>query len=403
MKKNIILAAGILLGLTVLTLYRLASRAGSDFYGNFGADTSQAEPGQRLTYTLTVRNDTAAAVNNVEVGTIIDPQVEYVLGSGLFYIENASAPIPDEWVTNRLNMGVMNPGQTNKIVYQADIPANIAVGTMVQTSGFLTPEGYQTQSYSSATEIVAGGNTIFMTGDVVTGVNNTAGTQGGWTDPVSGQTGEIIEFRLFILNQGELPARNTVIRAQLPTAETAAVLNVPVTAAADNAAEISDTLTINVDKPAYMNLYAGHATIFGNTDLYPNCYSGCPMSEWFVRGPLGIGRVDVGETNSVQITFKATLMTAAEPTPTPTPTPTVTPTPTPTSTPTPTPTPTPTSTPTPGPSATPTPTGTPAPTPTPAGVTPAPVPPAQPAAGFAAVWFGVVAVLGIAIRLLLKL
>lgn len=419
---KIFVSLAIIGGALALILSRLYGFASGELQVNFSQDPYLVLAGNNITYSLGATNIIDDPVNNVVTRASLSQYGEYAAGSSVFTKGGISFPIPDEWIQNGFNMGTLNPDESYAITFLFRVDEAAPTGTIIHTTGQVEAEGVPAQAIGlEATVIGTTAATSFEQGNVFLGVNNTEG-ETNWHDSVAAEMGNIIEYKLAIVNNGQYDATNIKVKAQLPwdPQQPDDQLVTAATVAADNvSADLVDTMTVNLTDGtvSYMWPYDGHYNLAGITtgpDGY-NCPSGCPIPNQFLWQPMKIGNLQPGAL--VEILFKASVFNIVQPTPTlmPTPTPTETPPPTPTPTSTVTPAPTFTPTPTPGPSATPTPTGTPGltSTPTPAptsGSTPtqaqvlaAAIPPVQPAAGFAAVWFGAIAVLGIAIRLLLKL
>lgn len=277
--------------------------------------------------------------------------VELVAGSGKKYGPDclSGCAIADSITGSGVDLGTVKPGDANS--YQISIE--------VKVTG--QPGGEKRAAFKSG-NIMDGGNRTVRKVD--------------WEDPIAADPGQIIEFRVRVVNTGEVTANNVVVKAQLQSSDAKAMTAKAVVSAA-NADSVSDTATVNVsgNRGQQLVYLPGHALKWG-----PGCTNGCPLPDNIAIEGVNVGNVELGESNSLQVTFKATVSNQVQPTVTPkppTPTPTKKPTPTvtpkPTATPTPGPSSTPTPTPTPGPSSTPTPTPTPGPTSTP-GPTPTPGP-----------------------------
>ncbi len=195
----------------------------------------------------------------------------------------------------------------------------------------------------------AAGTPTFRTGDILTGGDRSF-PNCDWCDPVNAGAGHAIEFRMVAQNMtSDSVTTNVTVKASLPTTPTNSPLTGSATVSADNAASVSDTLTVNFGDGQQAFAYIpGHARIFSNA-----CPSGCSAPDTVTTSGINVGSLAFGE--SAQVLWKAYVTNFIQPTPTPTPTPMVTPSPTPVVTPTPTPTPTPAATPTPTPVVTPTP------------------------------------------------
>ncbi len=202
--------------------------------------------------------------------------------------------------------------------------------------------------------------------DIFNGTNFGAGS--GWVDPVSANINEGIQGKITAWNTEEgTNAVYTKVRIEIPVS-VGTSHQIIAHLWADNAAEVTDTLTINTTVPTRIVYQPGHAVVYS-----PACPNSCPITDNALIGSgVTIGNILSGGTESAQVHFKVTIL-EPEPTPTPTATPTATPTSTPTATPTSTPTSTPTATPTMTPTSTPT--ATPTLTPT---ITPTATPTATP-------------------------
>lgn len=207
--------------------------------------------------------------------------------------------------------------------------------------------------------VLADGSAIFRTGDMLAGTNNTSGN-GTWSDPVSGDPGDAIEFNMIIQNIGpNSTATNVKAVAVLPSGlSSSPVMTMQVTA--DNAPTLSDTTTVNVNGGSSQGLtfIPGHTRV-----LSRSCPSYCTIADDspLLSGGLPLDDLAFGESEQVFFKVNITNVISATPTPTPTGVPTVTPTPTEAPTPTPTEAPTVTPTPTEAPVVTVTPTLTPPP------------------------------------------
>jgi hypothetical protein len=174
---------------------------------------------------------------------------------------------------------------------------------------------------------------LFETGNIVTAVNNTQRNT-SWTDPVSANPGEIIEFRMLVWNtSSDQIAHDVLIHPEYQFSPTNSPQMRMVASA--NGQSISDTATVNVNgTQGYLLVYVeGHSRVFS-----PGCPDGCNADDTFHnQGDINVG--DLGPGESAQILFKAGVTNpspSSTPSPTPTASPTHTPTPTPSVTPSPT-------------------------------------------------------------------
>lgn len=191
----------------------------------------------------------------------------------------------------------------------------------------------------SAWAITAHASALLAGGDFMQAFNNTT-QQGTWTDTVSANPGEIIEYRITARNIGDQPADHVQvwgsITGQVPQGpDTQLVITGKIATASNGGNEVTDTATVNVlgSAPQGLRYTIGHARLNG-----ASCPNTCDIGD-NVLGGIDVGTIQPGDF--VEVTFKAGLtnnVPSPTPTATPTPTPTATPTPTPTSNPTPTPT-----------------------------------------------------------------
>jgi hypothetical protein len=192
---------------------------------------------------------------------------------------------------------------------------------------------------SFAPRALAEDTPAFDSGNIATGSNFTRG-QVDWADPITAKSGEVVEFRVVAQNiVAGTTAHNVKVFGDLSSPRsTTLVMRGYVSA--DNAATVSDTVTVNLDDGMVQHFayLPGHVRIFSKS-----CPTGCAGPD--TPHTTGVDVGDLAFNESAQVMFKAYVSNeVASPTPTPTPTanPSVTPTPTPTPTVAPTVTPSPT-------------------------------------------------------------
>lgn len=182
-------------------------------------------------------------------------------------------------------------------------------------------------------QVLAQSANSFLTGDIMTDTNNTTGN-GAWSDPVNGNPGEIIEFRIVAQNQtAGVTASNVIVTASLP-GNPSTTLSASGNVSAAGFTTTSDTATVNVLGGSQQSLVyvPGHARVFS-----PSCPSGCAAGDSVTSSGINVG--DLGPGESAQILFKAgiTNVVVASPSPSPSPSPTPSPSPSPSPSPTPSP------------------------------------------------------------------
>lgn len=176
---------------------------------------------------------------------------------------------------------------------------------------------FATLALSTASTVLAGPS--LFRGDFLS-VHNTIAGGSDWTDSVSANPGDIVEFRVIVRNEGDM----TVDHAQvIGLINEGTGIQIPFTATIKapygGGTQISDNATVNItgSTPQSFRYEPGHARIFGVTNLF-NCPSGCDISDAVVAGGgMEVGDIPAGE--SVQVLYKARLSNLVSPTPTPVP------------------------------------------------------------------------------------
>lgn len=160
----------------------------------------------------------------------------------------------------------------------------------------------------------------FLGGNIMTATNNSSGS-GAWSDPVSGNPGEVVEFR--VVAQNQVPgttANNVKVTASLPSAR-ANPITASATVSADNASSMTDTATVNVNGGSQQGFayIPGHVRVFSGS-----CPSGCAGPDSVTSSGVPVGNLGPGE--SAQVLFKAyiTNIVPASPSPSPSPSPAAT-------------------------------------------------------------------------------
>ncbi len=379
--KKILLSIFIAFVLIILSVSKLTTAADFELFSSLGGDKTQVTPGENLQYVVTVKNTGGQNLDNVRVNQNFIPQITYVNGSTTAEKSGNTINVPDNWTADGgFNFGTLTPNQTAYLKFSGTVSASATIGSTLTNAVAIRSDQIDWIGQGHTITVVSPNqNAILRGGQFLKVRNNT--TQTAWADSLTIQPFEVAEFILKITNDGQNPARNVKIKANL-AANNLLTHNPTVILQADNAPQISDSVSITSSLPFHLSYKLGHATLIGNTQLY-NCPTGCLIPDSFYLSPLNLGTVDPGESLTIQVGFKADIIPAATatptltPTPTPTATPTMTPTATPTSTPTGTPTNTPTATPTMTPTGSPTATPTPTVTPTPT-ITPTPTATATP-------------------------
>jgi uncharacterized repeat protein (TIGR01451 family) len=305
----------------IISLGILAKAQANPLYATLGGSKTQVTPGETLEYVVTVRNDSVGDLTNVTIAQSFPSQITYVAGTAKAEKNGQTLKVDDDWVIKKAGIGRLAPNQTAYFKFQGKIADNVSVGSKVENVVQVQAEEIKPEWLARAftVEIVSpeqraalrGGNFLKVT-------NNTL--QNGWNDSVTVSDFHVVEFLVKISNDGDFDARNVNLRAFF--AATDEQTQYPrVTLTADNADAVTDEVTVQGQNPFHLSYKVGHATLFGNTELY-NCPNGCPIPESFYHTPLNLGTVHKGESATIQVTFKADVIPGATSTPTPTPTPT---------------------------------------------------------------------------------
>lgn len=135
MKSGKVLFAAILIGLG-LTLAPLFSATAVTYQIDAKqlVDKSTASVGDTLTYTIEITNVGDAAINPVFISETLSPHVTYVAGSTVWSDSlGRSASVTDAWLTDGLNLGVLNPGEWVKVTFRAQVKSGVPAGTLIES------------------------------------------------------------------------------------------------------------------------------------------------------------------------------------------------------------------------------------------------------------------------------
>lgn len=240
--------------------------------------------------TVTLTSDNAGSQTDFVNLNPGGASLAFVSGSGLKYGPPSCAngcATGDDIVGTGVNIGTLEPGEVKS--YQLSIEANV-VGT----------PGTQLNPVFRGGNIYDGGNRIDRTTD--------------WGDPIAADPGEVIEFRVQVINDGTGKANGTSVKAVLPSTPSTSIKTTAFVSAA-SADTVSDIATVNVSGTVGQVLVylPGHTIKWG-----PGCVNGCAMPDGITVHGITVGDVDPGATNSFQVTFKATVSNVVEATPNPT-------------------------------------------------------------------------------------
>lgn len=104
------------------------------FDAKLNASRATVSPGETFTYTAVIQNVTSdTTVNPLFIVPTLSPQVTYVPGSGKAFKGSASADVSDSWLTDGLNLGVLSPGQTAQVTFQAKVKSTADPGSSIES------------------------------------------------------------------------------------------------------------------------------------------------------------------------------------------------------------------------------------------------------------------------------
>lgn len=133
----------------------------------------------------------------------------------------------------------------------------------------------------------------FAGGNIVDAKNVTDGNP-SYIDPISAKDGDTIRIRLRVINLGTESAANTIAKYDLGSAGSPKA-----SVTADGATEKSDFVNIN-PTGASLSFIGGSGKKYG-----PACPTGCAIDDTIVSSGVNLGTVEVGDTNSYQLSIEA--------------------------------------------------------------------------------------------------
>ena len=310
-----------ILPIIIVLLVMLVAVASNGYFANaeaismfatLGANKTQVTPGEELQYVVTVRNDGTDDLTNVHVAQNIPSLLNYIPGSTTAEKSGTTVSVTDNWINDGVTLGRLVPNQFALLRFSTEVSSSVAVGSSIENVVQVRSDQVDWINRAMTVEVVSPNqNAVLRTGDFMKVTNNTL--QNGWQDSVSVDPTQVVEFLVKVSNDGQYDARNVKISSDLPSSA-ASVHHPSVTLSADNANSVTDSVTVTGSSPFWFLYKIGHATLFGNTELY-DCPTGCRIPESFYLSPLNLGTVHPGESASIQVTFKADIFV---PTQTPT-------------------------------------------------------------------------------------
>lgn len=124
-----------------------------------------------------------------------------------------------------------------------------------------------------------------------------------WGDPVNANIGDVVQFKVDIINNGSETATNVRVKADFPNGVSGNSIASTIHIVADNAPEVTDGATVNITNATSgathsLVYFPGHAVLITN--------SGQSAIESIGGGGfVSVGDVASGQSNYVEVTFKA--------------------------------------------------------------------------------------------------
>ncbi|GEM_PF-6277733 len=97
-------------------------------------DKATASVGDTLTYTIQITNVGDTKIDPVFISETLSPYLTYVAGSTAWSDSlGGGASVTDAWLTDGLNLGVLNPGEWVKVTFQARVKAGVTAGDLIES------------------------------------------------------------------------------------------------------------------------------------------------------------------------------------------------------------------------------------------------------------------------------
>lgn len=144
------------------------------FDAGLSASKSLVSPGETFTYTFEVKNVTSDfTVDPLFIMPTLSSLVDYVPNSGKAFKGTASADVSNSWLTDGLNLGKLEPGQSAKVTFKAKVKGSATsssvIESVIQIKKSWLPEG-QNEWFQSANiikvtgKVLGAGDTLPATG-----------------------------------------------------------------------------------------------------------------------------------------------------------------------------------------------------------------------------------------------
>jgi len=122
------------------------------------ASRDSAAPGDTINYTITVRNDGEAVLDDVLVVDDLpngnNKWVTYVAGSGKYKIDSTTKNLNDDWINDGFELNFLNRGQTLTMTFSVKVRTDAPHGLVLNNIANVKPRGYDDWAQAAANTTV---------------------------------------------------------------------------------------------------------------------------------------------------------------------------------------------------------------------------------------------------------
>ena len=180
--------------------------------------STTANAGEFVAFYIYANNIGDQNANNVKISDQLPNDFEYVPGTTKLYTSSTASQKLDDGVAGAgVNIGTLTPGASNSkyVVFQARVLSDIAVGTHDYINmGKVSADSVSTKIDTSTITVTKVGVASF---NVLNKVANSTKGDTVWSKTVSANPGDVVEFYVYVNNNGDTTANDTTIKDALPS------------------------------------------------------------------------------------------------------------------------------------------------------------------------------------------